>query len=93
MASGRRSVGPGGLSVDSVLMFVGLGLFVVLVGGTWSSLKLAAVVHRADPAGGPTPLAAAASLAGPIPLAAPASLAAPIRPAGPVRSWGTPSAR
>lgn len=51
MASGRRSVGPGGLSVDAALMFVGLGLFVVVVGGAWSSLELAAVVDGTDPAG------------------------------------------
>ena len=49
MAQGRRSTGPGGLSVESVLVFIGIGLFVLVLGGIWSSLKVAAAINDSRP--------------------------------------------
>ena len=51
MASGKRTVGPSGPSVDSVLVFAALALFVLLLCGTWSSLQLAAMVNGTGQAG------------------------------------------
>jgi len=45
MAQGKRSTGPAGLSAESVLVFIGIGLFVVVIGGIWSALKIAAAVN------------------------------------------------
>jgi hypothetical protein len=52
VAQGKKSTGPGGLSVESVLVFIGIGLFVVVVGGIWSSLKIAAAINHTRPVGG-----------------------------------------
>lgn len=52
MAQGKKSTGPGGLSVESVLVFVGIGLFAVIVGGIWSSLKIAATINDTRDVGG-----------------------------------------
>jgi type IV secretory pathway TraG/TraD family ATPase VirD4 len=52
VAQGRKSTGPGGLSVESVLVFVGIGLFVVVVGGIWSALKIAAGINNTRPVSG-----------------------------------------
>jgi type IV secretory pathway TraG/TraD family ATPase VirD4 len=54
VAQGRRSTGPGGLSAESVLVFVGVGVFVIVVGGIWTSLKLAASINNTkSPSGNP----------------------------------------
>jgi hypothetical protein len=49
VAQGRKSTGPGGLSAESVLVFIGIGLFVVVVGGIWSALKIAAGINNTRP--------------------------------------------
>jgi type IV secretory pathway TraG/TraD family ATPase VirD4 len=60
MAQGKKSTGPGGLSVESVLVFIGIGLFVLIVGGVWSALKVAAAIN--DTRAVPGPIAALADL-------------------------------
>jgi hypothetical protein len=60
MAQGRKSTGPGGLSVESILIFVGIGLFALIVGGIWSALKIAAAID--DTRAVPGPIAAVADL-------------------------------
>jgi type IV secretory pathway TraG/TraD family ATPase VirD4 len=60
MAQGKKSTGPGGLSVESVLVFIGIGLFVLIVGGVWSALKLAAAINETRAV--PGPIAALADL-------------------------------
>ncbi|MFI7059814.1 type IV secretory system conjugative DNA transfer family protein [Kribbella sp. NPDC050124] len=60
MAQGRKSTGPGGLSVESVLVFIGIGLFVLIVGGVWGALKAAAAIN--DTRAVPGPIAALADL-------------------------------
>ena len=52
MAQGKKATGPGGLSVESILVFIGIGLFVVVVGGIWSSLKIAAAINDTIPVRG-----------------------------------------
>jgi type IV secretory pathway TraG/TraD family ATPase VirD4 len=49
VAQGKRSTGPGGLSAESLLLFIGIGLFAVVVGGIWSSLELAAAIDNSQP--------------------------------------------
>src|SRR5689334_25370746 len=44
MADGKRTTGPGGLSVETVLIFIGCGVFAVVVGGVWGALKAAAAI-------------------------------------------------
>ncbi|MGW1345803.1 type IV secretory system conjugative DNA transfer family protein [Kribbella sp. NPDC002412] len=60
MAQGRKSTGPGGLSVESVLVFIGIGLFVLVVGGVWGALKAAAAIN--DTRAVPGPIGALADL-------------------------------
>jgi type IV secretory pathway TraG/TraD family ATPase VirD4 len=60
MAQGKKSTGPGGLSTESVLVFIGIGLFVLIVGGVWSALKIAAAIN--DTRAVPGPIAALADL-------------------------------
>jgi type IV secretory pathway TraG/TraD family ATPase VirD4 len=45
VAQGKRSTGPGGLSGESVLVFIGIALFVVVGGGLWCALKIAAATN------------------------------------------------
>lgn len=45
MAQGKKSTGPGGLSAESVLVFIGVGLFALIVGGTWVATKVAAAIN------------------------------------------------
>lgn len=52
MAQGRRSTGPAGLSAESLLLFIGIGLVVAVVGGIWSALKLAAAINGTRPVSG-----------------------------------------
>ncbi len=52
MAQGRKSTGPGGLSVESVLVFIGVALFALVLGGVWSSLKIAAAINDSRPVSG-----------------------------------------
>ncbi|MFC0624913.1 type IV secretory system conjugative DNA transfer family protein [Kribbella deserti] len=42
MAQGKRSTGPGGLGPETLALFTAIGLFVLVVGGLWSSLSIAA---------------------------------------------------
>jgi type IV secretory pathway TraG/TraD family ATPase VirD4 len=53
MAEGKRSTGPGGLSAESVLVFIGIGLFAVVVGGTWVATKIAAAINHTHPVSDP----------------------------------------
>ncbi|NEA36406.1 TraM recognition domain-containing protein [Streptomyces sp. SID13031] len=53
MAQGRKSTGPGGLSAESVLVFIGIGLFALIVGGTWVATKIAAAINHTRPIGDP----------------------------------------
>ena len=53
MAQGRKSTGPGGLSPETILIFVGVGLFAVVVGGMWGALKIAAGLNGTRPVGDP----------------------------------------
>jgi type IV secretory pathway TraG/TraD family ATPase VirD4 len=52
VAQGKRSTGPGGLSAESVLVFIGIGLFAVTVTGIWSSLGIAAAIDNTEPVNG-----------------------------------------
>ncbi|HEY0474409.1 MAG TPA: conjugal transfer protein, partial [Kribbella sp.] len=52
MAEGRRSTGPGGLSAESVLVFVCVGLFGAVVTSIWSSLGIAAAIDNSTPVNG-----------------------------------------
>lgn len=61
MAQGRKSTGPGGLSVESVLVFIGIGIFAVVVGGIWTSLKIAAAINDSRPVS-PNPMKAITDL-------------------------------
>ncbi|WP_433163777.1 type IV secretory system conjugative DNA transfer family protein [Kribbella sp. CA-247076] len=53
MAQGRKSTGPGGLSVESIIVFIGIGLFAVVVGGIWGALKVAAAINDTRAVGNP----------------------------------------
>ncbi|TWD80496.1 type IV secretory pathway TraG/TraD family ATPase VirD4 [Kribbella amoyensis] len=52
MAQGRKSTGPGGLSAEAVLVFAGIGLIVVVLGGVWSSMTVAAGINDTRPISG-----------------------------------------
>ena len=52
MAQGKKSTGPAGVSGESILVFVGIGLFVVVVGGIWSSLTIGAAINNTIPVRG-----------------------------------------
>ncbi|GAA1565006.1 hypothetical protein GCM10009789_18210 [Kribbella sancticallisti] len=52
MAQGRKSTGPGGLSAESVLVFIGIGLFALIVGGTWIAVKVASAIDDTRPVSG-----------------------------------------
>ena len=45
MAQGRKSTGPGGLSPESIMIFIGVGLFAILLFGLWGAVNLAALVN------------------------------------------------
>jgi type IV secretory pathway TraG/TraD family ATPase VirD4 len=60
MADGRKSTGPGGLSAESILVFIGVGVFAIGVGGIWGALKVAASVNHTRPV--PNPMTALADL-------------------------------
>ncbi|HEY4570048.1 MAG TPA: TraM recognition domain-containing protein [Kribbella sp.] len=60
MAQGRKSTGPGGLSVESVLVFIGVGLFAVIVFTLWGALKVAAAINGSHSV--PNPMSAIADL-------------------------------
>jgi len=60
MADGRRSTGPGVLSVESILVFVGVGVSAIVVGLIWGALKAAATIN--DTRAVPNPMSAAADL-------------------------------
>src|SRR5687767_3380614 len=53
MAQGKKSTGPGGLSAESVLVFIGVGLFALIVGGTWIATKVAAAINDTLPISNP----------------------------------------
>jgi type IV secretory pathway TraG/TraD family ATPase VirD4 len=53
MAQGRKSTGPGGLSPESVLIFVVIGVFALVVFSMWIALKVAAAINGSRPAGNP----------------------------------------
>src|SRR3954462_5742523 len=53
MAEGKRSTGPGGLSAESVLVFIGIGLFAIVVGGTWVATKIASMISHTHPISDP----------------------------------------
>ncbi|WP_406049828.1 type IV secretory system conjugative DNA transfer family protein [Kribbella sp. NBC_00889] len=44
MADGRRSTGPGVLSAETILVFIGVGVFTIGVAGIWGALKTAAAI-------------------------------------------------
>lgn len=46
MAQGKKSTGPGGLSAESVLVFIGIGLFAIVLVGLWAALKVAAAINN-----------------------------------------------
>jgi type IV secretory pathway TraG/TraD family ATPase VirD4 len=52
VAQGRKSTGPGELGPETVALFTAIGLFIIVVGGLWSSLKLAASVNGDPPVSG-----------------------------------------
>ncbi|MEV5960559.1 TraM recognition domain-containing protein [Kribbella sp. NPDC051952] len=60
MAQGKKSTGPGGLSGESILIFVGIGLFAIVVVGVWGALKIAAGINHSRPV--PNPMTALAEL-------------------------------
>jgi type IV secretory pathway TraG/TraD family ATPase VirD4 len=60
MAQGRKSTGPGGLSPETTMIFAGIGLLALIVGGLWSSLKIAASINGTRAV--PSPIAAVAGL-------------------------------
>ncbi|HET6989446.1 MAG TPA: type IV secretory system conjugative DNA transfer family protein, partial [Kribbella sp.] len=60
MAQGKKSTGPGGLSAESILVFVGVGLFAIIVVGLWGALKIAAAINDTRPV--PNPMTALADL-------------------------------
>jgi type IV secretory pathway TraG/TraD family ATPase VirD4 len=62
MAQGKKSTGPGGLSGESILIFVGIGLFAIVVVGVWGALKIAAAINHTRPI--PNPMTALAELIG-----------------------------
>lgn len=60
MAQGKKSTGPGGLSAESILVFIGIGLFAIVVVGVWGALKIAAGINNTRPV--PNPMRALADL-------------------------------
>src|SRR6266540_5683960 len=60
MADGRKSTGPGGLSAESILVFIGVGVFAIGVGGIWGALKIAAAINHTRAI--PNPMTALADL-------------------------------
>jgi len=55
MAQGRKSTGPGGLSAESIMVFIGIGLLTLIVGGIWVALKVAAGIDDTRAVPGPIP--------------------------------------
>jgi type IV secretory pathway TraG/TraD family ATPase VirD4 len=53
MAQGKKSTGPGGLSAESILVFIGVGLFAIIVFGLWGALKVAAAINHTRPVSDP----------------------------------------
>lgn len=60
MAQGKKSTGPGGLSAESILVFIGVGLFGLVMLSVWGALKVAAAVNNTRPV--PQPFMALAEL-------------------------------
>jgi hypothetical protein len=60
MAQGKKSTGPGGLSGESILIFVGIGLFAIVLVGVWGALKVAAAINHSRPI--PNPMTTLAEL-------------------------------
>ncbi|MGW6280453.1 type IV secretory system conjugative DNA transfer family protein [Kribbella sp. NPDC055071] len=60
MAQGKKSTGPGGLSVESILVFIGVSLFAIIVLGVWGALKIAAAINNTRPI--PNPMTTLAEL-------------------------------
>ncbi len=60
MAQGKKSTGPGGLSAESILVFIGIGLFASSSVGIWGALKIAAAINDTRPV--PNPMTALADL-------------------------------
>lgn len=60
MAQGRKTTGPGGLSPESIIVFIGVALFAIVVFGMWGALKVAAAIN--DTRAVPNPMAAVGDL-------------------------------
>jgi type IV secretory pathway TraG/TraD family ATPase VirD4 len=58
MAQGRKSTGPGGLSPESIIVFIGVGLFALVVLGLWGAVNLAAAINGTPHAPNPMRLLA-----------------------------------
>ncbi|MEU4196558.1 TraM recognition domain-containing protein [Kribbella sp. NPDC026611] len=53
MAQGRKTTGPGGLSPESVMVFIGIGLLALVVGGLWGAVNIAAAINGTHTVGNP----------------------------------------